>query len=120
MKKICIINLFGILFSLTSCVTPNQKVITSSLSDNLIAVAKEAQAAGASKVEYTANVVDTANGSAAVVVPVAPPVSLGFNRQRQVGTTVKVTIDVPKAAGKIPTKQKFSFDRNTAEAVPLN
>lgn len=99
--------------ALISCAAPNQEVITTSLRDNLIAVAKDARAAGASQLKYTAHVIDASDGSAAVVVPVAPPVTLGASRAREVGTTVEITIDIPHAANQTPAGDRFLINPQT-------
>jgi hypothetical protein len=104
---------------IASCVSPNQEIITSSLRDNLISVARDAKEAGATQVKYTAHVVDATDGSASVVVPSTPPLSFGGGRSREAGTKVEITIDIPKAAAKQPSGERFLLNPQTMRTQTL-
>jgi len=114
--------MLGVVFALGLCSgCCSTQVETSSLKDTLLAIRKQAEAAGASKVTYEASVVTTTAGDVSLVVPVAPSPSIGFTGKRQVGSKVSIELDLkqPKQAQEQPSGKRYLLDLKSLKATEL-
>jgi hypothetical protein len=111
MNKIAIIFLS---LASVSCETTRQTIPAVSLGDAVIAAAKEARNAGATKLTYEASNVTTYGSEGSVVIPIGPVgPSFGLNRSHSTGSTVSIEVDVAGAASRQPTGRRYSVDRST-------
>lgn len=104
---------------LSSCAT-NREVTTKCLQDTLIAVAKEAKAAGVTELNYEGSVTTTTTGNVAVVIPVAGlSPTFGLVRSQAVASKVIVKIPVKETAEKNATNDIFKCNLSTLEAEKI-
>ena len=87
----------------------------------MIAAAKEAEAAGATKPKYEAFVTTTTEGGISLVIPAGPVIpGLSGKLSQQVGSKVTIEVDdLTAAAAMTPLGQKFLLDLQSMEAQLL-
>jgi hypothetical protein len=114
--------MFGVVVLLGLCSgCCSTQVETSSLKDTLLAIRKQAEAAGASKVTYEASVVTTAQGDLSLVVPVVTLPTIGFTEKRQVGSKVSIELDMKqsKQTQEQPSGKRYLLNLKSLKATEL-
>lgn len=115
--NLAFLSLLCVSLAVTSCTgLPPGKSETVRLEDAIIAAAKSAKAAGASKLTYEATITTNKETQATVVVPVGPLApSLGGKITSAVGSKITVEVPIQTAAAATPSGQKFEINNQTLE-----